>query len=174
MLSKNWSEICALLRKVLVGGIWSAKTSKFSGGCAPDPRRSSLGGAPRHLARAHCPNINWAKVKNFSCTFFQNTCNSNFSTGMTHYTVEPWAMSDESHELLYNESAKIADIIYYCVAPISIFSIAKMGQNAWFLKKIRGLRPLAPTRPVARGCVGQLTPAAAPAPIGQPTLLLRL
>ena len=143
MLSKNWSEICALLRKVLVGGIWSAKTSKFSGGCAPDPRRSSLGGAPRHLARAHCPNINWAKVKNFSCTFFQNTCNSNFSTGMTHYTVAqlshgPWVMNPIK---AYNESAKIADIIYYCVAPISLSLLPKWVKMLDFWKKSGGFDP---------------------------------
>ena len=38
------------------------KPQNFPGAAHPDPRRSSLGGAPRHLARTHCPNINWAKI----------------------------------------------------------------------------------------------------------------
>ena len=37
---KKLFDNCSLLPKVLVGGIWSAKTSKFSGGCALGPRRS--------------------------------------------------------------------------------------------------------------------------------------
>ena len=39
-LSKNWSENCSLLPKVLVGSIWSAKTLNFSGGAAAAMERS--------------------------------------------------------------------------------------------------------------------------------------
>ena len=81
MSSKNWSEICALLQKVLVGGIWSAKTSKFSGGCAPGPppqltRRRS---APTRLRPSQLARSEHKLVKHhgstifFSYTFFQNT-----------------------------------------------------------------------------------------------------
>ena len=51
-LSKNWSKNCSLLPKVLLWGIQCAKTSKFSGGCAPGPLPQLDRCADAHLTRA--------------------------------------------------------------------------------------------------------------------------
>ena len=90
-MSKNWTVkklICALLRKVLVGGIWSAKTSKFSGGCAPEPppQLTQRRGAPHHLACACLSQrARWRSTPPRSHPLSEHKLgknHSNFSTGM--------------------------------------------------------------------------------------------
>ena len=55
---------CSIAKSACRGYIYEVQKplKNFPGAASPDPRRSSLGGAPRHLARTHCPNINWAKI----------------------------------------------------------------------------------------------------------------